>query len=134
MKKYICFIIAVPTLLLSNSVIPVSLPCECGAQDTTNEADSLAKIYDQHTKKLDQIITEKVNTADSLKRVADSLEVEVKVKEFENKKKRVMLRKDRWRDVHGRVHTVKWYYFRMPDGKLRFDTAVQTKSKDNELF
>lgn len=134
MKKYICFLIAVPTMLLSSSVIPISMPCECGAQDTTNAADTLSRIYNEHAKRLAEVITEKVNIADSLKRVADSLEVEVKVKEYESKKKRVMLRQDRWRDVRGRIHIINWFYFKMPDGKFRFDTALPAKPNKNEIF
>lgn len=108
-------------------------PCNCLADTIPTEADrdtAMDDLVNRHIERVDSAINERVRAADSLDRLADSLEMEVKrLTDRERKKNRVLGRVDMWNSKKWR-HVWKWYYQVFPGGVYQYDTIIKKSYKD----
>ncbi len=124
--KRIALICLVIPLIFNTGITATEYPCNCpDDRDTIGPGDTIRKIVQLEAARVDSFVLSKKVIADSLRMMADSLAVEVKLMERDSKKKRVLGRTDQWREADGRVHIWRWYYHKYKDGELRYDTTIK---------
>lgn len=125
MKRVILLVFLFPLFFSATNPTAGSL-CDCpDDQDTIGPVDTIRKIMQKESARVDSFITSKKDIADSLRTIADSLAVELKIWERDSKKKRVLGKVDRWPAPGGIIHEWRWYYHRYRDGELLYDTVIK---------
>lgn len=124
MKKVALLLLVFPLFFSATSVPLSPADCNCPVADTIDPTDTMRRIVANTQAQVTAYIASKTSAADSLRKLADSLAIEVQL--IERKlAPRVLGRVDRWRAPEGLTHEWRWYYIRVPHFGLQFDTVIK---------
>jgi hypothetical protein len=149
MKRLLLIFTMIP-LLSGSGHQAGGIPCNCpvDSADTSIPAAIKDSVNIWATAPVDSVRTVLVMQRDSLKEVYDSLTLKVRIMQAESKKKAFIGERDTSvsiilkdhqpvRNEEGRIKTRRvvwlWYYWRYPDGEVKFHKTLKKRLPDGTL-